>query len=253
MSREVQAKYFDKNWSQVSIKTVPLEFSITSKKILREFVKILKKSKSVADLGCGRGGNVVQFRKVNPNIRYTGIDISPIVIAEARDLFGDSQTRFEAQDLSKDRQINKYDLIYCSQLVEHLEDDESFISRMNKSLTPEGYLLLSTVYKKKNAVYLYKNKRGERALAPDHINEYSEVKLLLDKLIINHFEIIDFDLVMFRFPLIDVILKILMKYAKGKTTSIIVNSPLVMKMRYYLMVPILGFYNFQIIARRSVG
>lgn len=214
-------------------------------------MKLLVNSNSVADLGCGLGYNSVIFQKINPKIRYTGIDISNIAIHKAKNNYNNGNTKFLIKDLEKDNLPKEnFDLIYSSQLIEHFKDDEKFLLKIYQSLKTNGNVLISTVYKKKNVIYFYKNIRGEIALAPDHINEYSNINNLFEKLENCHFKITDFDLKIFRYPLIDFCLKYLMKHVKNKYVTNFVNSSFIMFIRYYISIPILGFYNFQIIAKK---
>jgi 2-polyprenyl-3-methyl-5-hydroxy-6-metoxy-1,4-benzoquinol methylase len=243
--------YFNKKWKYLEIYLVPIKFSIPSKKIREKFIEILNKTKSVADLGCGLGGNAILFQKINPKIKYIGVDISNEAIIKAKKINRNEKINFLVDDLEKSILPKDYfTTIYCSQLIEHIKDDERFIYTINQSLKTGGNLLISTVYRKPLAVYLYKNINNERVLAPDHINEYTNINDLFVKLKKCGFKIIDYDLSIFKFPLIDIFLKLLMKSFKSKNLVKIVNSSLIMFIRYYLSVPIFGFYNFQIIAKK---
>jgi len=208
-------------------------------------------SNSIADLGCGLGYNSVIFQKINPKIIYTGIDISDTAIHKAKNKYSSKNTKFLIKDLEKDNLPKDFfDFVYSSQLIEHFKDDEKFLLKIHQSLKKNGKVLISTVYKNKNAIYFYKNIKGEMSLAPDHINEYTKTNNLSKKLENCHFKIIDLDLKVFRYPLIDFCLKYLMKHIKNKNIGNFVNSPLIMFLRYYISIPILGFYNLQVIAKK---
>jgi 2-polyprenyl-3-methyl-5-hydroxy-6-metoxy-1,4-benzoquinol methylase len=243
--------YFNKEWKDLDIYLVPLKFSISSIKIREKFIKILNKTKSLADLGCGLGGNAIVFQQINPRLEYTGIDISEEAIAKAQKINKSKKIKFLVNDLEKNTlPKDHFTLIYCSQLIEHIKDDEKFLLNINQSLKTKGDLLISTVYKKPSSFYFYKNVNNERVLAPDHINEYINIKDLFEKLKKSGFRVIDYDLSIFKYPLIDIILKLLMRFIKSKNLIKIVNSSFVMFIRYYLSVPIFGFYNFQVIAKK---
>lgn len=55
--------------------------------------ELLRPGISVLDVGCATGGFCAILKELQPNILYTGVDISETMIAEARGLFPDS--RFE--------------------------------------------------------------------------------------------------------------------------------------------------------------
>ena len=244
--------YFNSTWKDVDIALVPIKFSITSPRIRDKFIKLLTKNESIADFGCGSGGNAIFFQKINPNIKYTGIDISKNAITKAKAINKNKKTNFIVDDLENKSSLKyRFAMVFCSQLIEHFKEDEKFLSKIHQSLKHDGTLLLSTVYRTKTAVWLYKNNRGERVLAPDHINEYTNVFDLLKKLKNCGFKIVDYDLTMFRYPIIDIGLRFLMKHFKSKFVIKLVNSPLIMSIRYYFVMPIFGFYNFQILAKRN--
>jgi len=252
MKLKNRKKYFNDGWKDVDIALVPLKFTVTSAKIRESFIKLIRHNDSIADLGCGMNGNAKIFQSINPKIIYTGVDFSKIAINKAKKLNHNINTHYIVQDVEKGSFLkNKFSLVFCSQLIEHVKDDNKFISNIFESLKPKGDLLISTVYRKNGAKYIYKNMYGESVLAPDHINEYTDVNSLLDKLRKQGFEIIDYDLTLFRYPIIDVGLKYIMKYFNNQLTFKIINSSLMMAIRYYLVVPIFGFYNFQVIAKKK--
>lgn len=51
------------------------------------FQRTIKESKNVLDIGCAAGGSLLFCREANPNIIYTGIDVSQSLISAARDRF----------------------------------------------------------------------------------------------------------------------------------------------------------------------
>ena len=58
--------------------------------------RVLKPGHSILDIGCATGGFVNVFRQYEPTISYTGVDISPDMIRQARILH--PGIRFEAAD-----------------------------------------------------------------------------------------------------------------------------------------------------------
>lgn len=244
--------YFNENYQDLNIIHVPLKTIITSPKIRQKLVKIIKKSQSIADLGCGHGGTLKLFRGINPTSRLIGVDCSDVALKKAKMVMSDDKNyQLVDTDLSKTKLTQKnLSLVYCSQLLEHLSDSKTFLTNINHSLGDNGTLLLSTVYKKNWAWYFYKNIKGEIVLAPDHINEYSEVKTLQNQLKNAGFKVEDYDLTLFRYPIIDIFLRPAAKFLKGQAFFNFSNSPFIMQLRHYLTIPIIGFYNFQIIAKK---
>lgn len=70
-------------------------------------------AKSCLEIGCGPGSNLPLLRRVNPCIRYTGIDISVDVIATAKNRFHeDINANFFVSDALAIHCNEKFDLIF---------------------------------------------------------------------------------------------------------------------------------------------
>lgn len=95
----------------------------------------------VLEIGCGRGDLLSAFKRFNPNISLTGIDHSAEAIKQVKAL------GFEAYhgDICKiDLGGQKFDLIICQQLIEHLSDPPALLECINSWLLPTGALILET-------------------------------------------------------------------------------------------------------------
>ena len=97
---------------------------------------------SVADLGCGSGDSVDQFRSVNPEVRWLGLDVesSPEV---------DSRTRSDAEFRTFDGQRlpledGSLDAVYCKQVLEHVRLPAPLLAEVARVLRPGGLLAGST-------------------------------------------------------------------------------------------------------------
>lgn len=95
-------------------------------------------TREVLEVGCGRGatGRLLQERL---GCRVTGVELNPVVAREAarhlhRVIHGDVQ----ALDLP-----GRYDAVLALELVEHLPDAESFLTRIHGLLAPGGRALFS--------------------------------------------------------------------------------------------------------------
>ncbi len=114
---------------------------VSSKYFIDEATKI-GSIKKVLDLGCGNGDSVDYFRKTDPLIEWTGLDIehSPEV---------KSRKRKDAVFVTYDgRSIpfadESFDLVYCNQVLEHVEKPEELISESARVLRKGGFLVGST-------------------------------------------------------------------------------------------------------------
>ena len=93
-------------------------------------------SGEVLDVGCGSK----PYRALVPAIRYTGLDVDNPFTRKVgtADVFYDGGT-FPFPDAS-------FDAVFCSQVLEHVFNPESFLSEIRRVLRPEGKLLLTVPF-----------------------------------------------------------------------------------------------------------
>ena len=97
---------------------------------------------SVMDLGCGTGDSVVQFRNVNPSVRWVGVDVeaSPEVALRRRT---DAEfVTFDGVHLPFDD--GSFDAVYCKQVLEHVREPAALLVEAARVLRPDGVLAGST-------------------------------------------------------------------------------------------------------------
>ena len=132
-------------------------------------VLIKNKVKSLIDLGCGDGGFVRAVRQELPEVKLTGVDISPRRIKGLKKLF--SKYKFYVGDVCDTGIKNKFDFVHSSQVIEHVPSDVEMVEEMARLLKNNGIMFCSSVIKKPFAVYKYKC-NGKFALDPTHVREY---------------------------------------------------------------------------------
>jgi SAM-dependent methyltransferase len=97
---------------------------------------------AVMDLGCGAGDSVVQFRNVNPSVRWLGVDVeaSPEVALRRRT---DAEfVTFDGVHLPFDD--GSFDAVYCKQVLEHVREPGPLLAEVARVLRPGGALAGST-------------------------------------------------------------------------------------------------------------
>lgn len=101
----------------------------------------------VLEVGCGMGRTLAEIKKqMNGTGTVSGIDISNIAIYEAGQYHNDIS--FEVKDAAKLNEVEKYDLIVCSQTLEHVDDPKAIIKNMVIALKFGGKLLITVPYPK---------------------------------------------------------------------------------------------------------
>jgi 2-polyprenyl-6-hydroxyphenyl methylase/3-demethylubiquinone-9 3-methyltransferase len=106
--------------------------------------------KTVLDIGCGGGLLSESFAKAGSIV--TGIDLSPVSIEAAKahaqkqglniDYVSKSPSEF-----SKENPEKAFDIIACSEVIEHVHDLKGFLRDSLKMLKPEGLFFFSTINK----------------------------------------------------------------------------------------------------------
>ena len=106
---------------------------------------LLKRLKTftVLDVGCGVGTLGLYVAQLCKSV--VGIDISEraIGIAKQAKQFTNSNNLTFKQTLLKQFE-NTFDLILCTEVIEHVPNPQQFVELLVKNLQPKGWLLLST-------------------------------------------------------------------------------------------------------------
>jgi SAM-dependent methyltransferase len=98
------------------------------------------------DAGTARGDVALHFARMRPQWQVLGIDLDPERVKRCRSAANAlmiENARFEWGDLLAMNQTNKYDLITCSDVLEHIEDDHRAVTNLAQALKPGGRLLMT--------------------------------------------------------------------------------------------------------------
>lgn len=107
--------------------------------------------KKVLDVGCGGGILSESMAKSGANV--TGIDMSPQPLAVAKQHAQDNNLIIDYQQSTiedflqqhQQRQAEKFDVITCMEMLEHVPDPLSIIHSCRQLLKPDGVLFMSTI------------------------------------------------------------------------------------------------------------
>ena len=92
------------------------------------------------DVGCNLGYTVAAAKALGMDAR--GIDIDPVTIAQAKDLFG--AEHFEAVNVEDfAARGDKFDILYTAETIEHTLDPHRFMAALSSLLNPGGLLYLT--------------------------------------------------------------------------------------------------------------
>lgn len=141
-SIEAQQDYYDKRWPEESERPNRLELwrlQEILKSLLAIDVNFAVKTLKICDLGCGRGwiaSHLSSFGSV------TAIDLSAEGIRQAQKKW--PHIKFEQGDITSYRGTEKFDVVVSSEVIEHIDDKQSFFETARSLLKPGGHLIITT-------------------------------------------------------------------------------------------------------------
>jgi len=107
---------------------------------LTDWVGSLDPARHALDLGCGDGAVSAAVRAQ----QLTLADVSPVALARARDRVPEA----EAVELEPNAPLpfadGMFDLVVCTETIEHVHDLQLFLSEVRRVLEPRGRLALTT-------------------------------------------------------------------------------------------------------------
>lgn len=113
------------------------------------------KNKRVLDLGCGEGyGSNILSKYAN---EVVGVDIDESTIAHARAKYDDSKIKFiQGSVLEVPLGDHEFDIVVSFEVLEHIEEHDTYIAEIKRLLKPNGVFFVSTpnklVYTDPNAI-----------------------------------------------------------------------------------------------------
>ena len=101
--------------------------------------------RTVLDIGCGAG--TISLYIASKGYNVLGIDISQTAIdacRESKQQLGLKKVFFETYDFPSNYPKGKFDFIICSEVIEHINDDDKAFEIMSSKLKRGGILILTT-------------------------------------------------------------------------------------------------------------
>ena len=122
------------------------ELAETSRRYFMPYVSRwheLRAGQKVLEIGCGEGGNLLPFARAG--LEVTGIDIARVRISQAREFFAKAQAegKFVCQDIFRLQPGEKFSIIICHDVVEHVADKARLLSLMSSLSSPKGVGLVT--------------------------------------------------------------------------------------------------------------
>lgn len=223
---------------------------IPSRKIRESVRLILKRSRTVLDIGTGNGGALRLFLNENPLLKATAIDVSQTGVDLAMENLKPF-VKYLVLDVEQQTPRDKHDFVWSYMLLGKIEDPVRFLEFVRKSMRKDGLCCITAVSKEKWAWYWFRNRKWERALHPDHVNEYLGYFRLLLECWKAGLEIIQMDQVAIQYPLVDPCFKLFKRWSRVRWVFDLANSKFVQWIRKISLIPIPGYYTLAVICRRK--
>ena len=128
------AEHFDNNTLRILIRLARYKF----------VARLIKKTDKVLEIGCGSGVGTIFLAQHASFVK--GIDANPTELAEAKKINRRKNVSFEERDFFLMPAQEKYDIILCLDVIEHMpvEEGRKLVSNMAAHLTPTGILVVGT-------------------------------------------------------------------------------------------------------------
>jgi SAM-dependent methyltransferase len=143
----------------------------------------IKSPKDILDAGSGNGNYVFHLRKLFPKAKIKGFDVSKekihniLRITRLLDL---KNMSFHQKSLIHVKEVLKYDLVVCIDVLEHIRNDQVAVRNMKRSLKPGGSLILHVPINRRLAYRHFK--RFKDFGIEDHVREEYRVEEIFQKL-----------------------------------------------------------------------
>ena len=123
---------YDENWETWHDMKVYGPASRWLRALITDNLRALDRAnlKTVLDVGSGEGTTTAMLSRELPHAQVTGIDFSEVGVALAGKEYGNARTRFVHDPDSRLLGTEKFDLVTCFEVLEHVDDWESLLGRI---------------------------------------------------------------------------------------------------------------------------
>lgn len=124
--------------------------------------------RSVCEIGCGTGS--LSCRLGSLGLGVYALDLDKNAIRLARKFNKNINVRYSSKDVLRIERSEKYDLVVCIEVLEHIKEDRKALAKINRLLKPGGLLLMT--------VPIHEKYRREFDNRSGHIRRYNPAELL---------------------------------------------------------------------------
>ncbi len=162
--------YYEELWQGLPDELTPPDLPIRRAFLLRE----LRDGDRVLDLGAGAG----EFTSIAAaaGVSVAGVEVAEAAVARARRAYDQLDFRLAPIDGPLPFEDSSFEVIWSSEVIEHVADTARWLSEARRVLTPSGRLLLTTPSHSRLRLALGGIERFSEPLG-DHLHLYSSRSL----------------------------------------------------------------------------
>jgi SAM-dependent methyltransferase len=130
-------EFYEAVWNDLPADPQPWAWTRRRAILLRE----LRPGDRLLDLGCGAGRFVAAAREAGADV--VGVEIAEAALDRARRVAAGAELRLVAPDGTLPLAHGEVDLVWCSEVLEHVPDTVGFLTEVRRVLRRGGRLLLT--------------------------------------------------------------------------------------------------------------
>ena len=165
-------EYYEELWEALPADLEPPDFELRRDFLLRD----VEPGMRVLDLGCGEGRFTLEIARAGGQV--TGADVAVAALARARSRGPELDFRLVPFEGPLPFEDSAFELVWASEVIEHVADTARWLSEVRRVLTPRGVLLVTTPSHGRVRVALGGLERFSEPLG-DHLHLYTRRSLAL--------------------------------------------------------------------------
>lgn len=142
------------------------------------FIKNINEGESVLDIGCGNGFLSYDIVINVKNVNLFGIDLNKSNIESAKENFQHPNLKFVVGNALTDLPDEKFAVVILSNVLEHIEHREKFLTQIRNKIAPSKYLIRVPLFERDWRVPLMKELGLDYRVDPTHYIEYKPNEFL---------------------------------------------------------------------------
>jgi ubiquinone/menaquinone biosynthesis C-methylase UbiE len=162
--------YYEELWQRLPTELTPPDWELRRTFLLRE----VQPGDNALDLGCGTGDFTALLAEAGASA--VGLEVAEAALARARAEHPELDFRLAPIEGRLPLEDNALDLVWCSEVIEHVADTGRWLSEVRRVLAPGGRLLLTTPAHGRARLALGGIERFSEPLG-DHLHLYSRRSL----------------------------------------------------------------------------